>query len=91
MPRKGWRAAATKRWPDAIDMLGNGRYATVCPCRDLTVHLHKTLAQAQAKLEALSPSGCGGKCFRPETHYLFDLEAEEIVGWGPPRRAAAAR
>jgi hypothetical protein len=73
--RRPYKRAAKARWPRAGWIHGEGRWATVAPCRDyLTVELHATRAAAEVSMLRLR-QGCGGFC-TPDAHSLVDL--------GPP-------
>ncbi len=57
-------AFARCAWPEAAWIEGEGRWASVAHCRDLTVMLHKSLDDARAAVAAIDRRACGGACSR---------------------------
>src|SRR5690606_12744143 len=76
------------KWPEAYNVIGNGRVALLT-CDHATVVLHHTLDDAQTHLEFLNEFGCeaphgGERCWRGHTLHLLpfslaaSVEAESI-------------
>jgi hypothetical protein len=64
---------ARKRWPDAISISGNGRYATIAACNgSTTVCLWRTSREARAAKQMIDSTGCGGRCHK-SVHSIADL------------------
>jgi len=59
---RSYRTWARCVWRRAEWVVGDGPYATVAYCRVLTVELHQTLEDAQAALELIDTTACGGRC-----------------------------
>jgi hypothetical protein len=58
----------------AIWVEGDGPYATLAWCVDLSVRLHKTLAEAESSLRYINNKGCGHACEPyPDSHELIKL------------------
>ncbi len=66
-----WRAFAECAWPGAAWIEGEGRWASVAWCRDLTVQLFDSLDDAIAAQDAIDRKACGGACER--RHELVEL------------------
>jgi hypothetical protein len=69
---------AWKRRGVALDVQGNGAYASVSECsihaaqsyqRLITVHLQTTADQAESAKRFIDETGCGGRCTRKHTTY----------------------
>lgn len=70
-PHETWGDVARHVWPKAQIWGANGPYATVAPCRSLTVELHLDLPSAELVFAALDGS-CGGQC-NARSHRLVQL------------------
>lgn len=70
--RSAWRTAATKRWPNAAWITGDGPVAVVAPCRGITVTLWKTREAAEQEKARIDRTGCGGMC-DPARHQIVEL------------------
>jgi hypothetical protein len=57
-------AVARRRWPDAAWIIGSGRFASVAFCREVTVMLFQTMAEAQTAKRLIDRIACGGRCVR---------------------------
>ncbi len=66
-------------WPDAAWVEGEGRWASVAHCRDLTVMLHKTLDDARAAVDAIDRKACGGGCQRRHEVVELLIPAARVV------------
>lgn len=65
MPKKSaFQKEAWRRWPNAVDIEGDGPIAFVTYCRDIKVSLHETIESAQAVRRWVDAGGCGGGCYR---------------------------
>lgn len=73
--------AAACRWPDAIRCGGQGRYAVIAACTELSYSLFTHPGPAAEALNDLLGRGCGGGCGGGEYHLLIDLQA---VSGHPP-------
>jgi hypothetical protein len=58
-----WRAQAKHRWPKAAWIDGDGPYASLAHCRELTVRLYPDQASAQRGKDFIDRLGCGGACY----------------------------
>lgn len=59
---ESWKEVAQLTWPQALYVIGQGRFATVRDCDGMTVVLHETEAEAQVALRRMHPHGTHGKC-----------------------------
>lgn len=64
-----WAACA---FPRAAWIGGNGSYAVLAWCGDLTVTLHDTAERAQDAQQVIDAAGCGGRCQRRHEVVLLD-------------------
>jgi hypothetical protein len=55
---------ATRRWPNAVDIEGDGPIAVLTHCRVLKVSLHPTMGVAEKVLDLVNRTSCGGHCWR---------------------------
>ena len=79
--RTGYPTAASRRWPAAEWIRGDGRYASVAYCRTTTVALYPTENGAAKAREFIDRCGCGGACRRQ--HEVVDLEGQPKITWLP--------
>jgi hypothetical protein len=71
-----WRTLAECRWPKAIWVYGNGRWASVSDCRPaVTVELHPTRESAEQAKRIIDTTACGGRCSRQ--HLIVDLGEDQ--------------
>ena len=66
------RQWARRYWPDAAWIEGEGDYAFVAYCRQVTVTLHETRERAEASKMAKDGHGCGGGCYK--RHRVFSKQ-----------------
>lgn len=72
-----YKAFAKCVWPRAEEVVGEGRLATITRCGSggyrsyVVVHLHSDPSRAQAALDLIDETGCGGRCSR--NHELVEL------------------
>lgn len=88
--REAWRQEAEKRYPDdkdRLDIEGDGRWASVAWCGQMSVHLFGDKHAAMRAVEAIDRGGCGHACGTwepnvPWAHDIVDLSAPEpLVEW----------
>jgi hypothetical protein len=77
--RGSYRAVARRRWPGAVWVDGEGRYASVALCGVPSVQLFETREAAERAKRTIAWIGCGSGCHRQHG----------IVKLGPPEEAAA--
>lgn len=73
------RKARLKWGKGAVWISGRGCFALLAYCRDLSVSLHETRADAEADKAAIDEMGCGGRCPIPDrwrNHRIVDLSKE---------------
>jgi len=72
-----WTSVAARHWGrKAAWIEGDGPFALLARCRDLTVMLFATRGEAEEKLRVLNRRGCGGLCAvdtRDRPHVIIDL------------------
>jgi hypothetical protein len=69
---------ARKRWPSAIWIVGNGRYASAACCAPgATVMLFETPYEAELAKRQIDETGCGGGCRGAGWHEIVDLYARQ--------------
>jgi len=85
-PAASWHSLAQRRWPRAEWIEGDGRWASVAHCRDLTVILHATAANAHAAVARIDRTACGGACSRH--HEVVELVMPTPRRKQPPRSTA---
>jgi len=61
-----------KKWPNNCWIEGEGRYALVAFCRDISITLHEDLQDAIEDKQFINECGCGGACHK--AHVIYDLE-----------------
>jgi hypothetical protein len=66
-----WNAKARRLYPRACWVSGDGPYAVLAYCRQLSIELIETLERAQARKEFIDGGGCCGRCCR--AHEIVDL------------------
>lgn len=59
-----WLPTARRIYPRAVWIVGDGPWASVAPCRALTVALYTTREEAEAARTFIDRYGCGGRCTR---------------------------
>ena len=64
---------ANKRWPKNCWVEGDGPFALVAYCRDISISLHKTQESANADKDIIDQTGCGGACAGSTNHRIHDL------------------
>lgn len=57
---------------------GEGQYAVLAHCGQLTVTLWPTQSEAQAALAFIDETGCGGRCYR--RHEITQLHQSDKAG-----------
>ena len=63
MANKSWRVEARRRWGrKAVWIQGDGQYALLAWCRELTVTLGATRAEAEKQKAEIDRTVCGGLC-----------------------------
>jgi hypothetical protein len=67
-----WKRRARRRWRRTCWITGDGPYAVVAHCREVSVSLHHTQENADECLRSLARSGCGGACVMD--HEIVDLQ-----------------
>jgi hypothetical protein len=72
-----WRAYAQRRWPEACWVSGEGRYASLAHCRELTIQLYDDEIVALLAKRVIDDSGCGGACHRD--HEVIDLKTNKRI------------
>jgi hypothetical protein len=73
MSATNWQKIARARWKKADWIEGDGEWATVAACRNLTITLHKTSAEAEKAKTFIDKIGCGGFCRR--NHSVVHLKS----------------
>ena len=58
-----YRTAAACIWRKALWISGDGPYALLAWCGDLTISLHPTRARAEATMIGLADKACGSRCY----------------------------
>jgi len=61
-----------KKWPNNCWISGEGQYALVAFCRDISISLHSTLLEAMENKESIDKYACGGACHK--AHTIYNLE-----------------
>lgn len=59
-----WSEKAKTLWPEAVWVHGDGRFAVLAYCNELTVTLHESIADAKASRDFIDRLGCGRCCGR---------------------------
>jgi len=83
--KRPYYSKAKIRWPRAIWISGEGRWARVAHCNGLTVELHKTKEEAEEAKCMIDSSACGGFCYGD--HSVVDMntrsrrEEERLRKW----------
>jgi hypothetical protein len=72
--RKNYISRAKKRWHNAVWIEGEGRYALLAHCRELSISLWATMEEAESEKKILDKFGCGGMC--DELHEIIDMDGE---------------
>jgi hypothetical protein len=68
-----YKAKAKKKWGRKSAWIhGNGRYALLAHCRELTVTLWPKLEDAQEAKSGIDSMACGGRCIK--NHEIIDLD-----------------
>ena len=70
-PTVDWLEQAKQRWPDAVWIVGNGPFALLAHCRDLSVSLWESRQDAEKSKLQIDQTGCGGRC--QKDHEIKDL------------------
>lgn len=74
----------------AVWVYGDGPYASLAYCNQLSVELHPTLEGAQAAKQQIDRTGCGHACHRDHRIVYLDLEAHRVrradIPWEDFRR-----
>jgi hypothetical protein len=72
MVEQSWKANARRRWGKKASWIqGDGQYALLAHCRELTVTLYPTRAEAEKQKEFIDSMACGGYCTKD--HEIIDL------------------
>lgn len=71
------RTLATCMFPRALWIMGDGPYALLAWCGQLTVTLHPTRERAEAAQHLLDKTGCGGRCTNRHEVVALDLLCQE--------------
>jgi hypothetical protein len=70
-----YRQKARKKWGKrAASIMGNGRYALLAWCHELTVTLWDYLAEAEIRKRVIDRTACGGQCRGAQGHEIVDLK-----------------
>ena len=69
-----WNRRALRRWPTAVWIDGEGRFAVLAHCRSLSIELHERRDDAEGTLKSIS-NQCGGACYND--HELIDLSLSQ--------------
>lgn len=73
-----WYRRAKKLWRRAVWIIGDGPFALLAHCRDLSISLHETLENAQSDLKAIDEGQCGGRCYGD--HEIVDMRRRDNNG-----------
>jgi hypothetical protein len=66
-----WEDIARRKWPNAVWVEGDGSFALLAHCRDLTITLWETRDKAKEAMQMIDRLACGGNCWRD--HEIVDL------------------
>ena len=72
-----YNAKARKRWRNAVWISGEGKWATLAHCNDLTVQLHETKSEAIKAKRIIDNCGCGGFCNMDHSIVDMDLKTRK--------------
>ena len=75
--KMNWKRTTKRKWPKACWIAGDGPYASLAHCRDLTVQLYDDILEALLAKATIDSSGCGGSCHR--RHEIIDLRTNERI------------
>lgn len=73
-----WNKIAWDRWPEAEWIDGNGQYALLAHCGDLTITLWPTMQEAEKSKRSIDETGCGHDCYEDGyDHEIITLDAKQ--------------
>ncbi len=75
-----WERKVRRIFPRSVWVDGDGPFALLCPCRDLSITLWPTEAKADEAMERVNATGCGGGCSletREDHHLIVNLNEPE--------------
>lgn len=71
-----WERNLRKHFRGIVWVQGDGPFAALFPCRDLTVYLFDTEEAAEAWIERVG-NQCGGRCMGEHFHFVVDLHQSD--------------